>query len=94
MCFIFDYVFIPSAEEIVLCVCVVCVCVCARACVWGGGIYKCFSSHMYEGKDILAQSFHSRVGNDVLVSQLHYIIAKIQHFDILRTSCALIIGEQ
>jgi hypothetical protein len=67
----------------------------------GGGIfllaisiYTCFSSHMCEGKDILAQSFHSGVGNDILVNQLHHIIAKIQHFDDLRTASALIIDEQ
>jgi hypothetical protein len=89
MYFIFGYMFLPSAEE--MCV-----------CVWRGGgyffvagsIYECFSSHVYERKDILAQRFHSGVGNDILFNQLHHIIAKIQHFDILQTSYALIISEQ
>jgi len=79
----------------------VCVCVCVCVCVGVGGIfllagsvYKYFSSHMYEGKDMLAQSFHSDVGNDILVNQLHHIVAKMQHFNVLRTSFAHIIGEQ
>ena len=89
--FIFGHVFFLSAEEM-------CVSVCVEG--WGdifllaGSICKCFSSHMYAGNNILAESFHSGAGNDILVNQLHHIIAKIQHFDILQTSCALIIGEQ
>ena len=91
MRFIFGCVFILSAEEMCVCVCV---------CRGVGGIfllacssYKCFSSHMYGGNGIPAESFHSGVGNDILVNRLHHILAKIQHFDILRNSCALIIGE-
>jgi len=64
-------------------VCVVCVEGGGGIFLLAGSIYKCFSNHMYEGNDILAESFHSGVGNDILVNQLHQIIAKIQHFDIL-----------
>ena len=65
-----------------------CVCVCVCGGVGGifllaGSIYKCFLSHMCEVKDILAQSIHSGVGNDILVNQQHHIVAKIQHFDVL-----------
>jgi hypothetical protein len=61
----------------------------------GGGIYlltsrfyKCFSSHVSEGKDILAHSFHNSVRTELLVSQPRHIVAKIECFDVLQTSSA------
>jgi len=75
-------------------------CVCVCVCVWRGGGYYLWQVvfiNVFQAtcmKVCRAQNFHSGVGNDILVNHLHHIITKIQHFDVLRTSYALISSEQ